>query len=144
MNLPALFDQYEKDKAALVQVARKKRIMMPPEVKSNEDALIFRYISVVADGHLKNAITSHSEYIDYNGAASTSKKFFMLSINKKIKALLGDSVAELRKIEDIETLARLRDAATAVIYTGEMKKKSRKEIKEKLYEVLKNVANGYW
>ncbi len=129
------------DRQALLEKAGLKKLGLPED--ASEEAQVQRYLSIEAYHKLRESITEHANYVDGLGNQSTSKGGFAIQINKRIKQVFNKGVGDIVTEQEIRTLKSIREAIAIAIENGEQMGKSRKEIKQRVYEIIEEIYNAY-
>jgi hypothetical protein len=132
----------EQDQENLLALASQKHIKLP--LGHEPETRIVRYNALLAYNRLADVITKHASYIGRDNKSSSSKKGFMVTINKKIAEAFGKPVNELNLPNEMEALAIVRNMISRIIKDGERKNQPRKEIKARVYAAIELIVNDYY
>lgn len=131
----------------ILTLAEAKKMGLPPD--ATNEVKIERYQSLKAYQDVLDQITGFAEYVDQMGNTSTGAKGFSLQINRKIKHVFGKGVNEMSNEVEYKTLTAIRSAIANAISEGTRLNKSREEIKQRVYNLIRDVhqiymGDDYW
>lgn len=131
--------QYDEREIANIEARFRPKL---PKGKTQYDVLVRRY-SIEAYLAVLDAISRHSVYVGSDNKASTSKKGMAIMINKKIKAIFGESVDNISDKTKLFALTAMRQAIVAQMNIGEQLLLPRKVIKQNIDEAIKNIWKSF-
>ncbi len=130
---------YDEHEIAAIEAKFKTKL---PKGDTSYDVLARKY-SIEAYIDVLSSISNHAMYVGSDNVASTSKKGLAVTINKKIKAVIGKSVEDINNSTDLFTLTAMRQAIVAQLNIGERMLLPRKSIKQNIYNAIENIGKSF-
>jgi hypothetical protein len=101
-----------------------------------------REMAIVSHNDLMLAVSKFGGYVDKTGAAATSEKGLMVSINKRVKVHYGMAREEMPR-DMLLHVASLYDRIISILDRGIRDGKTRREIKLAIDATIKVSAQSY-